>query len=80
MGQVRTCMRFQKGKAGLRCAEFKERVKETDPKHPVCDARLKGGGRSPGLIRKGRCAGPRSSPVPASQMKRRRKSAKKARR
>lgn len=51
-GIKRTCTKFSKAKGGvLRCARFKK-----GRGHPVCDKRLVAGGRSPGLIRKGRCS------------------------
>lgn len=42
-------------KRSLRCADFKSASKAG--KHPKCDSRLDKGGRSPGLVRKGLCAG-----------------------
>lgn len=51
-GQERTCTKFEKAKGGvLRCAKFRK-----GRGNPVCDGRLVDGGRSPGLVRKVRCA------------------------
>jgi hypothetical protein len=52
-GLLRHCQKFSKAKGGvLRCAEFKE-----GRGTPKCDSRLKDGGRSPGLVRPGKCKG-----------------------
>lgn len=72
MGNVRRCVRYSKGKAGLRCAEFKERTTAGETKSPACDPRLKGGGRSPGLIRQQVCAKgavPKAAPRKAPKKK-----------
>lgn len=63
MGVKRTCKLFKRvGGVGLRCAKFRK-----GPGHPVCDTRLKDGGRSPGLVRGRKCSrshvkGKRSAP------------------
>ena len=51
-GLTRACTKYAKTSAGLRCKKF-----STARTHPVCDERLKGGGRSPGLIHKPPCKG-----------------------
>lgn len=51
MGLKRTCTKFEKAKGGvLRCARFRK-----GRGSPVCDSRLVDGGRSPGLVRGGKC-------------------------
>lgn len=61
MGLKKSCVRFAektvrsaKGRTrALRCVEFKKASKVG--KHPKCDRRLDGGGRSKGLIRTHAC-------------------------
>lgn len=49
-GLVRTCVRFQRAKGGVhRCASYAPRSQVG--KHPQCFPGIKGGGRSPGLVR-----------------------------
>jgi hypothetical protein len=46
----RVRVKHAKGGYGLRCGKFQK-----GRRHPVCDRRLDGGGRSPGLVRPGPC-------------------------
>lgn len=55
-GMKKRCMAFTETPSGvLRCAKFKK-----EGGSPVCDDRLVDGGRSPGLVRAGRCPGGRT--------------------
>jgi hypothetical protein len=51
-GLKRTCVKYQAAGGKLRCKKFRK-----GRGHPVCDKRLTDGGRSPGLVRPGRCRG-----------------------
>jgi hypothetical protein len=51
-GLKRHCIKFQAVGGKLRCKKFK-----TGRGQPKCDRRLTDGGRSPGLVRPGRCPG-----------------------
>lgn len=56
MGLERHCVRYGKvdsqfGKKALRCKKFAKN-RGGGAQSPVCDGRLKGGGRSPGLLRR----------------------------
>lgn len=55
-GMKRHCVRFEAAKGGrvLRCAKFAKGAGR-----PKCDARLVDAGRSPGLVRAGKCPGGR---------------------
>lgn len=64
MGQIRHCVEYkQRGTKGgrvLRCARF-ARNRGGGAQSPACDPRLKGGGRSPGLLRARGCPRKRRS-------------------